>query len=241
MAAITSHIEKLQGIEIIDAVQELQSRLPPNLYTHICQVISKNVELQKSVAWDDIHCQDTNRINVVNVRALYIGIRAIETFLERVISHHDNLENFNRYVYNSYQYQLNQIQKNNIHNSIELDNNIYTDVKTLLCELQTYTDLHLEYKKMPTSLPALLPRIDAAYAHELVSRACLRGIMSHQDKHQNFKDTRLPLCHEPQYYTIAEHIPDPCRSKAVMNFCEMLELDVQNHILHPDLQRQILL
>ena len=50
----------------------------------------------------------TKRIDIVNVGQLYVGIRAIETFLEHVVSHTENHANLDRYNFKSYAYQLNQ-------------------------------------------------------------------------------------------------------------------------------------
>ena len=108
----------------------------------------------------------------------------------------------------------------------------------MLQDLQAYKDKHIEHKKMftanSTQLSAsLLPAINSPHLHEITARVCVQGILTQLCNIPNLKDTRQPHCHGSFYHGVARVAADDCQQKAIISMCAMLEIDVQNHILHP--------
>jgi hypothetical protein len=240
-SSTTKHLDVILNTRLHDGIQQLERILPNHLFTHMKQVIDKYRDIQLRVSWDRVHEYDTNRSDIVNIRAWYVGLRAIETFMEHVVSHKKNHDYLDRYIYKSYQYQLHQILANNTRNSIELDEDVFTQVQNLLTELDDYTLLHEKIQSDDESDTdrSLLPFIESTSHHEMMSMACVQGILTQNCVDSHMKDTRLRNCCSGMHYHHAKHSENERHSTAVLTFCDMLEVDVQNRILHVSLRDKV--
>lgn len=239
------HLTDMIHIQLSDGLQKLKSILPCDLFEHVNQTIKQYDDIQQRASWNGVHEHDTNRIDIVNVRALYVGIRAIETFLEHVVSHTTNHANLDRYIYRSYAHQLNQMIENNDCNSIELDHQIYVQIRDMLQGLQSYTIKHIDYRNSlttssDTSTVSLLPPIHSPHFHEITARACVQGILTQGCLFKDFKDTRQTYCHNEFYNEMSRAAVDDRHQKAIMSMCDMLEIDVKNRILHPSHKNDVI-
>ena len=240
-SSTTKHLNVILNTRLCDGIQQLKRILPEHLFTHMIEVIDKYRDIQLRVSWDRVHEYDTNRSDIVNIRAWYVGLRAIETFMEHVVSHKKNHDYLDRYIYKSYQYQLHQMLANNTRNSIELDKDVFTQVQNLLTELDEYTLRHKKIKSDDASdtNTSLLPFIESTSHHEMMSMACVQGILTQNCVDLHMKDTRLRNCCSALHYHHAKYTENERHSTAVLTFCDMLEVDVQNRILHASLRDKV--
>lgn len=229
-------MQKMRALNVTNAMATLEGALSSETFNHVQNVLQYYNALQERVSWNQVHIHDTNRMDIVNIRALYVGIRALETFLEHVVSHKDNHIYLDRYVYRSYTYQLNQILANNEFQAIQLDHDVFAKLNQMLQDIQNFTLL------LQNAQHSLLPYINSKRVHEIASRVLIQSLISQSElskKIVSFKDTRMQCCHQFANYSLIQNISDNDHYKAVQSLGDMLEIDVYNQILHPSLKFQV--
>jgi len=145
-------------------------------------------------------------------------------------------------MYNSYTYQLDQIMENNNCNSIGLDKDLYSDVRRMVLQLNEYTIRHRDHKiaSLLNSDSSFIPHINSAFWHEITARVCVQGLLVQGDNLTKFTDTCVLKCHLPHHYNLTKHAFSESHRKAILSPCDMLEIVVQNHILHPSLENKVM-
>ena len=89
--------------------------------------------LQHAVSWDLIAKTNTNSAALVDVRASYIAIRAIEDRLCKLFSGHARA--YEDYQHTSHLHQIKQLYINNAYNSILLGDKTYNEVRSVITAL----------------------------------------------------------------------------------------------------------
>lgn len=170
--------------------------------------------LQRRVSWEHIQKEDTNRGDLVNVRACYVALRAIEDHIAGAFSATTLYQD--RYHQRSHGYQLEQIYANNACNSLKLSDEVYTDLRRVLALVA-----------QPARKIALVCDPEPL-VHRWQVAMCMRGLIGDtRAKNVAFRIPRVP---------VADMLPG--RGQAVQDLYDMTHVDAQHRIISDDLHRR---
>ena len=205
---------KRLSFEIRAELARLQTQKVEVPYNKLASIVDEYHDLQNCVSWRNIESTSTNHVNVVNTRARYVVIRAIENYLTRCLS----VENAKHTEYQdrSYRQQLERIHAQSVKDTVTLDKDIY---KKLLDQIGNIATSKCDKSHSIVSMER----------HPLVFHCkvamCLRYILG---SHNTSKNVAFTV---PQLNT-TNH--GPKRSLVMRDLHARVYVDMKLNVIHPD-------
>lgn len=173
--------------------------------------------LQQRVSWEDVRTEDTNRADLVNVRACYVALRAIEDHLAAAFSATPLVGA--RYYERSHAYQLEQMYANNAGNSLKLSDAVYADVRRVLA-------LVVGADSVGGAREMAVVRDVEPLVHRWQVAMCVRGLVGNaRAKNVAWRVPRTP---------VAGMLPG--RERAVQDLLDMAHVDCSHRLITSDVR-----
>lgn len=180
--------------------------------------------IQKRISWDGVAVANSNRGDLVNVRAYYIALRAIESHIAQLVSPPDT-KMYGGYEHRSFAYQLRQLKANNLGNSLLLSDATFQDCQNVLGMIAV--------SKM--AWPLGLVNEEIPLLHHLKVDMCVRGILHDFNDGTRYKNVRLSIPFNPCVCIS----PTEERASAVRNLYAMTYIDMNNRIIYPEVHVKV--